>query len=106
MSKVGKPVIEGAFGRLFGSATARVVDVLVLHRGHDLSLKELAEYAGISTKSLSKNILPKLFKEGLVKHTRNIGHAKMVTLDLAANPKANHLVACEFALSLVEAEKR
>ena len=106
MSKVSKPVVGGAFGRLFGSATGRVLDVLILHRGNDLSHKELAEYAGISTKSLSKNVLPKLLKSGLVKHTRRIGHAKMVTLNLTANPIVDHLIACEFELSLNEVEQQ
>jgi len=101
MSKIGEPVIEGSFGRLFGSAIGRVLDVLVLHRGHDLSRKELAKYAGISTKALSK-IIPKLEKFGLVKQTRKIGHAKMVTLDLKANPIVDHLIACEFELAFKE----
>jgi hypothetical protein len=105
MSKVGNPVVKGAFGRLFGSATGRVLDVLVLHRGHDLSHKELAEYAGVSTKSLSKDVLPKLFKFGLAKETRRIGHAKMLTLDMTSNPIVDHLVACEFELSLKEADE-
>ncbi len=103
MGKIGSPVIEGAFGRLFGSAIGRVLDVLILHRGNDLSQKELAEYAGVSTKSLSK-ILPKLTRFHLVKETRKIGRARMVTLDLSTNPIANHLVACEFELSLKEAD--
>lgn len=104
MSKVYEPVIKGAFGRLFGSATARVLDVLILHRGNDLSHKELAMYAGVSTKSLSKNVLPRLLKFGLAKNTRRIGHARMVTLDLKTNPIVDHLVACEFELSLKEAD--
>jgi len=97
-----QPIIEGAFGRLFGNAIGRTLDVLVLHRGHDLSLKELARNAGVSTKSLSKTVLPRLFKSSLVKETRRIGHARMVTLDLTTNPIVDHLVACEFELSLRE----
>jgi len=99
----GKPVIEGAFGKLFGSAMGMVLDVVVLHRGHDLSQKELAEYAGVSTKSLSK-ILPRLVAFHVVKETRRVGNARMVTLDLTSNPLADHLVACEFELSLRAAE--
>lgn len=106
MSENNKPVIEGAFGRLFGNAIGRTLDVLVLHRGHDLSLKELGKNAGVSTKSLSKTVLPRLFKSSLVKETRKIGHARMVTLDLSTNPIVNHLVACEFALSLEGAEQK
>ena len=105
MTEGDKPVIEGAFGRLFGIATARALDVLVLHRGHDLSLKELAQYAGISRKTLSKTVLPRLLTSRLIKETRRIGHARMVTLDLKANPIVDHLIACEFELSLKEADK-
>lgn len=108
MRSVRKPVIEGAFGRLFGSSVAKVLDVLILHRGHDLSLGELAEYAGVSRKSLSQSVLPTLFKSNLIKQTRMIGHAKMVTLDLSGNPGnalADHLIACEFELSLRQADE-
>jgi hypothetical protein len=105
MSENNKLVIEGAFGRLFCNAVGRTLDVLVLHRGHDLSLKELAKYAGVSTKSLSKTVLPRLFKSSLVKETRKIGHARMIALDLSTNPIVDHLVACEFELSLKEIEQ-
>ena len=105
MSKTSNPVIKGAFGRLFGVALARALDVLILHRGHDLSMKELAEYADVSRKSLGKDVLPKLIKFRLVKQTRKIGNARMVTLDLTANPIVKHLIACEFELSIQEAEQ-
>jgi len=97
-----RPVISGAFGRLFGTS-GRVLDVLILHRGNDLSQRELAEYAGVSAKSLSK-ILPKLMQFHLVRETRRIGHARMVTLDLTTNPITDHLVACEFELSMKETD--
>lgn len=103
MGKNGSPVIEGAFGKLFGSAMGRVLDVLILHRGHDLSQKELAEYAGVSTKSLSK-IMPRLVASHVAKETRKVGNARMVTLDLANNPLADHLVAIEFELSMEAAD--
>lgn len=105
MSGDTKPIIEGAFGRLFGNAIGRTLDVLVLHRGHDLSLKELSKYAKVSTKSLSKTVLPRLFDSGLVKETRKIGHARMVTLDLTTNPIVDHLIACEFEMSLKEVKQ-
>jgi hypothetical protein len=103
VEKNSPPVIQGAFGRLFGTAMGRVLDFLILHRGNDLSQRELAEYAGVSAKSLTK-ILPKLMAFHLVKETRRIGHARMVTLDLSTNPITDHLVACEFELSLKEAD--
>jgi predicted transcriptional regulator len=77
------------------------LDVLILHSGYDLSLKELAELAGISTKTLWKE-MPKLERLNLVKHTRRIGHAKMVTLNRESNPVVEHLVRLEFDISLNE----
>lgn len=103
MGDNGRPIVNGAFGRLFGNAMGRVLDVLILHRGGDLSQKELAAYAEVSAKSLS-TILPKLMEFHLVKETRRIGHARMVTLDLSTNPITDHLVACEFELSIKEAD--
>lgn len=105
MGRSSKPAIQGAFGRLFGCATAKALDVLILHRGQDLSLKEIAEYAGISTKILSRSALPTLSKSGLIQYTRTIGHAKMVKLDLSGNPLIDHLVGCEFELSLRQADQ-
>lgn len=97
------PVIDGAFSRLFGTPVGRALDVLILHRGHDLSLKDLAEYAGVSEASLSTRVLPKLHRLGLVTHNLKEGHGT-VSLNLKAGPVINQLVACEMTLSLKESE--
>ena len=102
---VKKPAVHGTFARLFGTPLARMLDVLILNRGYDLSMKELAEYAGITPKTVWKE-LPKLEEIRLVKHTRRIGHAKMVTLNRESNPLAEHLIAIEFDAALKEMESR
>jgi len=90
------PGVQGTFGDLFGGPTAQMLDVLVLHRGYDLSLKELAEYSGLSSKTVWQN-LPNLFRYRLVKRTRNIGNAKMITLD-TSNGAVKRLIEVEFRL--------
>lgn len=97
------PAVQGVFGRLFGTAIGRVLDVLILHRGNDLSQNELAEYAGVSAKTLNK-ILPRLSQFHLIKESRRIDHARMVTIDLSSDSLTEHLIACEFKLSLKEAD--
>lgn len=96
-----KPLIEGTFGRLFEVPIARVLDVLILHRRYDLSMKELAKNAGISPKTLWK-VMPRLEEMNLIKHTRKVGNAKMVTLNLEANPIVDHLVRLELDIPLSE----
>jgi len=96
-----EPLIEGAFGWLFEVPIAKVLDVLILHRGYDLSMKELAENAGISPKTLWK-VMPKLEEMNLIKHTRKIGNAKMVTLNMELNPFVDHLVGLELGIPLEE----
>ena len=101
MAKTEKkqPPVEGTFAKLFGSPTGRILDALILHKEYDLSLKELAELAGITTKTLWKE-MPKLEQMNLVKHTRRIGHAKMVALNREANPVAEYLVKLEYEIPL------
>lgn len=94
-----QPLIKGTFGRLFEVPIARVLDVLILHRGYDLSLKELAENAGISAKTLWK-IMPKLEEINLIKHTRKVGNAKMITLNKELNPIVDHLVGIALGIPL------
>ena len=96
-----EPLIEGTFGRLFEVPIARVLDVLILHRRYDLSMKELAENAGISPKTLWK-VMPKLEEMNLIKHTRMVGNAKMVTLNMDLNPIVDTLIELELEIPLHE----
>jgi len=104
VAKTEKPIIEGTFGRLFNTPIARMLDVLILHRGYDLSLKELAEYAGITPKTVWKE-LPKLESLGLIKHTRQVGNAKMIALNQDINPLAECFIKIEYETAFKEMEK-
>jgi len=104
MTSRGEPHIRGTFSRLFGDdPAARIMDILIVNRGHDLSLKDVADSAGISTKTLWQ-VLPRLEEADLIKHTRRVGNAKMITLNMDANPVAKQFVdiAQEIPLKLME----
>lgn len=96
-----EPLIRGTFSRLDDTPINRMLDVLILHRGYDLSLKELAKNAGISPKTVWEN-LPNLEKFHLVKNTRNIGNAKMITFNQEANPTAEYFLKIAFETPLEE----
>ena len=81
-----------------------MLDVLILHRGYDLSLKELAQNAGISQKTVWQK-LPNLERFNLVKYTRKIGNAKMVTFNQEANPTAEYFIKIAFETPLEEMKK-
>jgi predicted transcriptional regulator len=98
-------VIDGTFGRLFNSATGRMLDVLILHRGYDLSLTDLAKYAGVTPKTVWKE-LSKLESIGLIKHTRKVGNAKMVTLNQDVNPLAAKFIEIEFGSAFKDMKRQ
>jgi DNA-binding transcriptional regulator YhcF (GntR family) len=101
MKAMREPLIRGTFSRLDDTPINRMLDVLILHRGYDLSLKELAKNAGISSKTVWKN-LPNLERFHLVKYTRNIGNAKMITFNQEANPTAECFLKIAFKTPLEE----
>ncbi|MCW4042445.1 MAG: winged helix-turn-helix domain-containing protein [Candidatus Bathyarchaeota archaeon] len=105
MKTMREPLIRGTFSRLDDTPVHRMLDVLILHRGYELSLKELAENAGISQKTVWKN-LPNLEKFNLVKHTRDIGNAKMVTFNQEANPTADCFLKIAFETPFEEMAKK
>ena len=98
------PLIRGTFSRLDDTPVNRMLDVLILHRGHELSLKELAKNAGISQKTVWQN-LPNLERFNLIKHTRSIGNAKMITFNQEANPAAECFLRIAFETPLKEVGK-
>lgn|GEM_PF-1989576 len=101
---LGEPLVKGTFSRLDDTPVNRMLDVLILHRGYELSLKELAKNAGISQKTVWEN-LPNLERFNLIKYTRRIGNAKMLTLNQEANPAAEHFVKIAFDAPLEEMNK-
>lgn len=102
MRRAREPQIRGTFSRLFGDdPAARILDVLIVNQGHDLSLKDVAEAAGISTKTLWQ-VLPRLEETEIIKHTRQVGNAKMITLEKNPITKQLYNIATEIALRLMD----
>jgi predicted AAA+ superfamily ATPase len=64
-----------------GNAAARLLDFLIEQREFDYSEADIAEAAGISTKTVYREI-PKLESIGLLSHTRKVGRAKMYRLNM------------------------
>jgi len=104
MKAMKKPLIKGTFSRLDDTPINRMLDVLILHRGYELSLKELAKNAGISPKTVWEN-LSNLERFNLIKYTRNIGNAKMVTFNQEANPTAEYFLKIAFETPFKEMDK-
>ncbi|MFO8016266.1 MAG: helix-turn-helix domain-containing protein [Candidatus Woesearchaeota archaeon] len=70
-------IFRQAFGN---SPVIRVLDFLIEGRGLDYSLTDIAENAGIGWTTLHR-IWDNLVRIGIVKHTRNIGKAKLFRLN-------------------------
>lgn len=58
----------------------RVLNFLLIFRDYDYSLTEIAEESGVAWSTLHI-IWPKLEQLGFVKHTREVGNAKMYKLN-------------------------
>jgi len=59
----------------------RTLGYLIIGRGLEYSISDIADGGGVGWTTLHY-ILPELEKKGLVKQTRNIGRAKMYTINL------------------------
>ena len=73
---------KSLFIQLFGDyPMIRVLNHLLIFREFDYSLSDIARESGVAWSTL--NLLwPKLEKNKIVKHTRNVGKAKMYKLDM------------------------
>lgn len=72
----------------------KVIDFLLVHRNWDYPLSTIAEATGVSYRTLQK-IVPFLVKRGILKETREVGKAKLYTLNFES-PSVKKLD--EFAL--------
>ena len=72
------------------SPTTRLLEFLIEGRFFDYTLTELAEKSGISWKTLHR-IFPNFIKAGIVKKTREVGRAKLYTLN-TKNPRVEKLI--------------
>ncbi|MBC8500410.1 MAG: hypothetical protein ISS25_03695 [Nanoarchaeota archaeon] len=89
---------ESLFIQIFGnSPTIKILNHLLIFREFDYSLSDIAKESGVAWSTL--NLLwPNLEKNKLVKHTRNVGKAKMYKLNMK-NEVVQKLV--KFADSIV-----
>lgn len=72
---------ETNFTRAFGNnPTVRVLDLLIAGRGLDYSISDMVEGAEVGWTTIHE-ILPRLVKTELVKHTRCIGRAKLYKIN-------------------------
>ncbi len=72
------------------SPTARIVEFLIEGRGLDYSMADIASNINVSWRTVHRTI-PELEKAKLVTHTRNVGKAKLYTLN-NTNPAVKKLV--------------
>ncbi len=86
------------------SPVIRVLDFLIEGRGLDYSLSDIAENSNIGWTTLHR-IWEKLVKIGMVKPTREIGRAKLFTLN-EKNPAVKNLITLYDTLLYQETEKR
>ena len=83
-----KPTVFREF--IGDNPTTRLLEFLIEGRFFDYTLTELAEKSGISWKTLHR-IFPNFIKAGIVKKTREVGRAKLYTLN-TKNPKVEKLI--------------
>lgn len=82
---IGSMETQTVFLEIFGdSPILRVLDFLILNEEFDQSMTDVAEGAGVGYSTL-KLFWPKLEAEGIVRHIRTVGNAKMYTLNIT-NP--------------------
>ncbi len=72
------------------SPTTRLLEFLIEGRFFDYTLTELAEKSEISWRTLHR-IFPNLIKASIIKKTREVGRAKLYTLN-TENPKVEKLI--------------
>jgi len=97
---------QTVFTSVFGNVPAvRLIDFFLIEGSYfDYSLTDIAKNSGVSWRTLHQ-IMPKLIKSGIVKQTREIGRAKLYTLN-KDNLLAKRLLELQFKLASDIADKR
>lgn len=82
---------KSIFVQVFGEyPLIKVLDFLITYREFDYPLTEIAENSGVGWTTLHA-VWPRLEKFEIVKHTRNIGRAKLFRLNLG-NPTVKNII--------------
>jgi|ETN01SMinimDraft_4_1059930.scaffolds.fasta_scaffold102140_3 Fe2+ or Zn2+ uptake regulation protein len=77
MNKVETTLFTEAVGN---SPTARVLDILTTGRGFSYSLSDMVRAAQVSWATVHE-VIPRLEKQGIIKHTRDLGRAKLYQIN-------------------------
>ena len=77
MNKVETTLFTEAIGN---SPTARVLDLLTTGRGFSYSLSDMVRASHVSWAKIHE-VVPRLEKQGIIKHTRNLGRAKLYQIN-------------------------
>ncbi|MFW6450407.1 MAG: helix-turn-helix domain-containing protein [Nanoarchaeota archaeon] len=85
------------------SPTIRVLGYLITYREVDFSITDIAENAGVGRATLYR-IWDDLVNNEIIKHTRNIGRAKLFKLN-AENEKIKKLIEIHDMLTMEELKK-
>lgn len=93
-------IFEEYFGR---SPTIKILNFLILGKDFDYSMTEIAEGAGVGWTSFS-GVWKNLQKKNIVKHTRDIGRAKLYKLN-TEDPAVKHLVKAHWDIIKTETNK-
>ena len=95
---------KSVFVEYFGDyPLIRVLDFLILSRGMDYSMTEIAQDSGVGWSSFSE-IWSKLVEKDIVKLTRTIGNAKLYKLNLD-NLWVKELIRMDKTITRVETDK-
>ena len=95
---------KSVFVEYFGDyPLIRVLDFLILSRGMDYSMTEIAQDSGVGWSSFSE-IWSKLVEKDIVKLTITIGNAKLYKLNLG-NPWVKELIRMDKTITRVETDK-
>lgn len=74
MPEMGQENVRYPLERLFGSASARVLDFLLVNDGLHYSKSEIVKFAGVTARPLQKS-LQVLLDEGMIRRSRVGGRA-------------------------------
>lgn len=85
------------------SPTIRVLGYLITYREVDFSITDIAENAGVGRATLYR-IWDDLVNNEIIKHTRNIGRAKLFKLN-TENEKIKKLIEIHDMLTMEELKK-
>jgi AraC-like DNA-binding protein len=97
--------MASAFLRLEGNTVRnRLWNFLIVHSEFDYSMKDIAKFSDVSYTALKK-IWKELIRRKIVIHTRNVGKARMYTLN-RENPQVEKFITYYWSVVDLEVDKQ